>query len=292
MANKKISELTTGGTALPTDVFPIERDSQVNFKLTLQDVLNLIGPTEPTVPYTFPQLSATSAVVNQFTATDSSTSTIHVSNNATIDGNATVSGGITVSGTTTHNGPVTNNGSVTNTASVTSSGSTTLNGAVTITGATTVSGTISSSNTASFSGTFSTSGTTTLAGSSVLSASPVTSDNSTKIATTAFVRNVVPTLLFTTSTSYGSSDRAAGTVYTNTHSSPMCVMYATNLSNLSGRYFVMKVNGNEAQIQGHSDGEGWVCGTIIVPPGQTYQIVRQYDQTDWGDSRWVEVYTA
>ena len=116
--------------------------------------------------------------------------------------------------------------------------------------------------------------------------------NSTRIATTAFVQSAVTsTAMFTASTSYGSGERAAGVVYTNTRSTPLCVLYSTNLSDLSGHYFVMKVNGNEAQIQGHSDGESWVNGAIIVPPGQTYQITREYNDTNWGSSRWVEVYT-
>ena len=73
MADTKISGLSSGasGVAL-TDVFPIERASTANFKLTLQDVLNLIGPaaaTFPYTPYTFPQFAATSASIATLTTT-------------------------------------------------------------------------------------------------------------------------------------------------------------------------------------------------------------------------------
>lgn len=116
--------------------------------------------------------------------------------------------------------------------------------------------------------------------------------NDTRIATTAFVQAAVSSQsMFTHSASYGSSERAAGVVYTNTHSTPMCIIYSTNLSDISSHYMIMKVNGNEAVIQQDSNGEGWVSGTILVPAGQTYQITREYDDTGWGSSRWVEVYT-
>jgi len=116
--------------------------------------------------------------------------------------------------------------------------------------------------------------------------------NDTRIATTAFVQAAVTsTSMFTTVASYGPGERAAGVVYTNTHSTPMCVIYSTNLSDISSHYMIMLVNGYEAVIQQDSNGEGWVSGTIVVPAGKTYQITREYGDTGWGSSRWVEVYT-
>jgi hypothetical protein len=57
MADKKISELTDGSAASATDVFPIERNSTANYKLTLQYVLDLIAT------YLFPTLNATAVAV-------------------------------------------------------------------------------------------------------------------------------------------------------------------------------------------------------------------------------------
>jgi len=61
VADTKISGLTNGAPASATDVFPIERNSIANFKLTLNDILNLasgnVADGISGLKYSFPSLS-------------------------------------------------------------------------------------------------------------------------------------------------------------------------------------------------------------------------------------------
>jgi len=70
MADKKISEFPSGVPSNQAVMLQYELASErggANYKLTLQDVMNLIGPnasTSPFSPYTFPQFSATTATIS------------------------------------------------------------------------------------------------------------------------------------------------------------------------------------------------------------------------------------
>ena len=79
MADKKISEFPSGVPSNQAVMLQYELASErggANYKLTLQDVMNLIGPnasTSPFSPYTFPQFSATTATISSLNVSGTTT---------------------------------------------------------------------------------------------------------------------------------------------------------------------------------------------------------------------------
>lgn len=107
MADKKISQLTSGTPASQSVLleyeFPVQRGG-ANFKLNLQDVMNLIGPAATTSPYsayTFPNLSAIAASLTSASVSGniSLTGTLSVNTGVGTSGQALVSRGIGLSPT-------------------------------------------------------------------------------------------------------------------------------------------------------------------------------------------------
>lgn len=112
--------------------------------------------------------------------------------NLGVSGAATIGSNLNVAGPTALTGNVTASGTLSVTGTTTLNSDTNMNGNALVGGTTTLNGTLSVAgnviNTLNITGTLSTSGTTTLATSASLNSSPSSSDNSNKIATTAFVR--------------------------------------------------------------------------------------------------------
>lgn len=112
--------------------------------------------------------------------------------NLAFDGtNLSVAGATTIGSNLNVTGPSALTGNVTASGNLNVTGNTTLNSALTTYGNVSLGGTLSVTgnviNTMNITGTLTTSGTTTLATGATLASSPATGDNSTKIATTAFV---------------------------------------------------------------------------------------------------------
>ena len=94
-------------------------------------------------------------------------------------------------------------------------------------------------------------------------------DNSTKIATTAYVQNMSLGWGQTASANLYSSSRVYGTTYTNSTGKPIYVYIST--SNASGITFVLNINGT-AQTLGSTGttSDYWI--SFIVPSGNTYSV--------------------
>lgn len=89
-------------------------------------------------------------------------------------------------------------------------------------------------------------------------------DNSTKIATTAYVQNM--SLGLGQTWTDVTSSRAAGTTYTNSTGKPIFI-YVT-VQNVLNTSWSFKVNGTKVgDVNGYGTNSG---GTLIVPPGATY----------------------
>jgi hypothetical protein len=226
MPDKKISEFPDGAPALAADAFPIERGSLANFKLTLQNILNLISG------YLFPTLNTTTVGAS---STNVGTFTTVV--------NATIDGILDVTSTATYTGAVTNSGNVNTVGTTTNNDTTLLKGVTTIAGATTYakaathSGVntfnsninVSSTGSMTIQGKFTASSSNiTLATGATVTIGPSVGDNSKNIATTSFVKdsmfaNTETYYGFVPEVTYSYGSRALDTVYTNNWGRPIYV---------------------------------------------------------------------
>jgi hypothetical protein len=161
-------------------------------KFVLKDANDVLIGTWDNIPSLVSSLNLTG--VNNGVVYFNSVGTFSSGTNLTFDGtNLGVAGAATVGTNLNVAGPSALTGNVTASGALSVTGATTLNGALTTYGTATFGGTLSVAgnviNTLNVTGTLTTSGTTTLATGSTLTASPSTSDNSTKIATTAYVQS-------------------------------------------------------------------------------------------------------
>jgi len=288
MANKKISQLSSGAPVLTTDMFPIERGGLVNYKLTIQNILTLISS------YLFSTLSAISTTVS----TVFNSATITASNDMTIGGN------LSATSTTVHHGAVTNSSTVTTAGNTVNDGATIFNGTVTtntnltINGATTYATTATAafnnnlitgaSATTNVAGAFATQGVTTLNSGAYVATSPSDSDSSNKIASTAFVRNnrVGVGQSWTQYGPYPNTTRTAnGTaIYYNTGSKPLIVtvnsidyawsgnafLYIDTAANPTVCTTLLSASSGNGAAYGQWDGNQ-LYG--VIPPGRAYKVV-------------------
>lgn len=218
MPDKKISEFPDGAPALVADTFPIERGGLVNFRLTLQNLLDLISG------YLFPTLDT-----NTLSAVTTNVGTFTTVSNATIDGV------LDVTNTATYTKDVANSGNVNTLGSMTNNGTTLLKGSTTISGDTTYTNPAGHSGVNTFSnnitvndtgsllikGKFEATSDVTLAAGSTITINPTVGDNTNKIATTAYVKNSMFATIqsyygWVPGVTYSYGARALDTVYYNT----------------------------------------------------------------------------
>lgn len=159
-------------------------------KFVLKDSTDVLIGTWDNIPSLVSSLNLTGT--NNGVVYFNSVGTFTSGTNLTFDGtNLGVAGAATIGSNLNVAGPSSLTGNVTASGALSVTGNTTLNSALTTYGNATIGGTLSVTgnviNTLNVTGTLTTSGTTTLATGSTLTASPATGDNSTKIATTAFV---------------------------------------------------------------------------------------------------------
>ena len=161
-------------------------------KFVLKDSSDVLIGTWDNIPSLVSSLNLTG--VNNGVVYFNSVGTFSSGTNLTFDGtNLGVAGAATIGSNLNVAGPSALTGNVTASGALSVTGTTTLSGAATVQGNTTLNGTLSVAGnvtgTLNVTGTMTTSGTTTLATGSTLTASPSSTDNSTKIATTAYVQS-------------------------------------------------------------------------------------------------------
>ena len=105
---------------------------------------------------------------------------------------------------------------------------------------------------------------------------PAGATNTTQVATTAFVQSLAGGL-FSTVTSYNTSQRVLGTTYTNSSTKPMMVHVSASTGSGTSAGFIFRVNGNVIQYTATSPGTSgfWSSGSFMVPGGATYQVSNQ-----------------
>lgn len=199
--------------------------------------------------------------------------------NLTFDGtNLSVAGATTIGSNLNVTGPSALTGNVTASGALSVTGNTTLNSALTTYGNATIGGTLSVAgnviNTMNVTGTLTTSGTTTLATGATLASSPASTDNSTKIATTAYVKSATlgggQTWQDVTVSAPG--PRSSGTTYYNTTSSPIAVCVNQSASGT----FTALVNSvqvvNSYSWGNFSDPDNLYSIFFIVPVNASYVV--------------------
>jgi hypothetical protein len=102
---------------------------------------------------------------------------------------------------------------------------------------------------------------------------PAAGDNTTRLATTAFVKNLFMGLGYG-GTSWHAVSKSTGVVYTNTYSYPLMINLGLSASSASPNYTSVYVNG---VLVCNSNFGGWTGtgtwpGTAVVPPGGTYNV--------------------
>ena len=161
-------------------------------KFVLKDSSDVLIGTWDNIPSLVSSLNLTGT--NNGIVYFNSVGTFSSGTNLTFDGtNLGVAGAATIGSNLNVAGPSALTGNVTASGALSVTGATTLSGALTTYGTATFGGTLSVAGnvtgTLNVTGTMTTSGTTTLATGSTLTASPASTDSSTKIATTAFVKS-------------------------------------------------------------------------------------------------------
>lgn len=211
--------------------------------------------------------------------------------NLVVAGAAAVGSNLNVAGPTSLGGAVSTSSSLTVAGTATVSGNTSLNGNASVGGTTTLNGTLSVGgnviNTLNVTGTLTTSGVTTLATNSTLATSPSTSDNSTKIATTAYVTNKTLGVGQTWTTTFTPA-RADNTVYTNDTGKPIMVSVTytfgagmvelwidTAAAPLNCNVCISRQSGSATNTQYQS----LVSVMGIIPPGRAYKTTSDSDHT-------------
>ena len=256
-------------------------------KFVLKDSTDVLIGTWDNIPSLVSSLNLTGT--NNGVVYFNSVGTFSSGSNLTFDGtNLSVAGAATVGTNLNVAGAsaLTGNTTVGGTLNVT--GATTLSGALNVvgnvTGTMNVTGTLNASGATTTTGSFTTSGTTTLATGSTLTASPASTDNSTKIATTAYVKTATlgggQTWQDVTSTSPG--PRVSGTTYYNTTSNPIAVI----VSQSSSGDFDVTVDAvqiiDSYSWGNFSDPDNRFACTFIVPVGSSYVVTASIQ-------KWVEL---
>ena len=202
--------------------------------------------------------------------------------NLSVAGAATIGSNLNVAGLSSLVGNTTVGGALAVTGATTLSGAATVYGNAALNGTLSVAGNVTG--TLNVTGTMTTSGTTTLATGSTLTASPATTDSSTKIATTSFVKNGTlgggQTWQDVTTASPG--PRTSGTTYYNTTSKPIEVI----VSQSSSGDFDAAVDGvqiiDSYSWGNFSDPDNRFSCTFIVPVNSSYVVTGSI-------GKWVEL---
>jgi hypothetical protein len=256
-------------------------------KFVLKDSTDVLIGTWDNIPSLVSSLNLTGT--NNGVVYFNSVGTFSSGSNLTFDGTnlgvagaATVGTNLNVAGASALTGNTTVGGTLNVTGATTLSGA--LNVVGNVTGTMNVTGTLNASGATTTTGSFTTSGTTTLATGSTLNTSPASTDNSTKIATTAYVKTATlgggQTWQDVTSTSPG--PRASGTTYYNTTSNPIAVIVSQSIS---GDFDVTvdAVQIIDSYSWGNfSDPDNRVACTFIVPVGSSYVVTASIQ-------KWVEL---
>ena len=256
-------------------------------KFVLKDSSDVLIGTWDNIPSLVSSLNLTG--VNNGVVYFNSVGTFSSGTNLTFDGtNLGVAGAATIGSNLNVAGPSALTGNVTASGALSVVGATTLNGTATVQGNTTLNGTLSVAGNVTgmlnVTGTMTTSGTTTLATGSTLTASPSSTDNSTKIATTAYVKTATlgggQTWQDVTTASPG--PRVSGTTYYNTTSNPIAVIVSQSIS---GDFDVTvdTVQIIDSYSWGNfGDPDNRFACTFIVPVGASYVVTTSI-------GKWVEL---
>ena len=98
-------------------------------------------------------------------------------------------------------------------------------------------------------------------------------DNSTAIATTAFVKNSFIGLGFGGTTWATTSNYSNGVVYTNSNAYPIALSVSSVASYGGAGQIIVRVNGYDIGTNSANNGGQAVNQFVIVPPSGTYQVV-------------------
>lgn len=246
-------------------------------KFVLKDSNDVLIGTWDNIPSLVSSLNLTGT--NNGVVYFNSVGTFTSGTNLTFDGtNLGVAGAATIGSNLIVAGPSALTGNVTASGALNVTGNTTLNSALTTYGNATVGGTLSVTgnviNTLNVTGTLTTSGTTTLATGATLASSPASTDNSTKIATTAYVKSATlgggQTWQDVTVSAPG--PRVSGTTYYNTTNSPIAVCVNQSASGT----FTALVNSvqvvNSYSWGNFSDPDNLYSIFFIVPVNASYVV--------------------
>lgn len=133
-------------------------------------------------------------------------------------------------------------------------------------GAGTTAVSISSSQVVSIAGNMDVAGTLT-------AVTPAGTTNTTQVATTAFVQSLAGAL-FSTVTTYNSSQRALGTTYTNSSTKPMFIQVSASNATGTSAGFAFYIAGTLVQRTTTPPGTVgfYTSGSFMVPGGATYRV--------------------
>ena len=98
-------------------------------------------------------------------------------------------------------------------------------------------------------------------------------DNSTAIATTAFVNSATKGLGFGGTTWATTSNYSNGVVYTNSNAYPIALSVSSVASYGGAGQIIVRVNGYDIGNNSANNGGQAVNQFVIVPPSGTYQVV-------------------